>query len=1360
MIPCPSRAELRNLLAEQLPAEQERALLAHVEICPACQQTLEELTSFRAPVSLAAASAEGILSSGETSSEMDSFWHELKAALPRWPSTVPIGPPVGLAAEGNAGEAAAAFPARLGRYDLLEEIGRGGMGAVLRGHDPDLGRDLAVKVLLPGRQHDPAVVRRFAEEAQIGGQLQHPGIVPVYEVGRSADQRPYFTMKLVRGRTLAALLRERAHPGQDLPRFLQVFEQACQTMAYAHSRGVIHRDLKPSNVMVGAFGEVQVMDWGLAKVLDREGAASPRPGPQPSETVSGVVRTVRSAGSGLASEPGHVLGTPAYMAPEQASGEVDRLDERCDVFGLGAILCEILTGQPPYVGADNLQVLNKAAHADLAEAFARLDACGADPELIRLARSSLAAEVADRPRDAGVLAADLAAHRESMDARLRQAELAQAEARTRAEEERKRRLLTAALAAAGLALVLLAAGGGLWLQQVQTERRVEVERQEQALRQEVATTLTQAVSFRKGLRFREAWELLEQAGQRLERAGPDDLRQRASQARDDLALAERLDAARLQAATIVEGKLDVAGGKQKYAAAFAEAGFDLEREDVAALAARVRDSAVREEIVAALDDWASLTPDGVHQERLLEVARAADRDRRRDRLRDRLRQPQLWRDRGALTKLAEEAKESEPSPQLATVLGRVVCQGGGNAVPLLAAAQARFPQDFWINFELAGAFYQAQRWDEAAGYYLAALALRPEAAVVYSNLGNALEAAGRTDEAIDRYQQALRIDTTYGEARTNLGNALLTKGRTDEAIEHYERALRLNPKLALAHTNLGNALYAKGRLGEAIGQHEQALRLDPKLAPAHYNLGNTLKDKGQTDEAIGHYEQALRLDPAYAQAHTNLGIALKAKGRTDEAIEHYQKALHLDPGLAEAHTNLGNALAAKGRLGEAIGHHEQAVRLAPRSAPAHYCLAHALYARGRTDEAIEHYEQALRLDPAYAQAHSNLGAALQAKGRLEEAIEHYEQALRLDPKLVQAHTNLGNALGAKGRTDKAIEHYQKALALGPTDVLARYNLAHALYARGQPDEAIEHYEQALRLDPKLAPAHYNLANALYAKGRLEEAIEHYEQALRLDPAYAQAHTNLGAALQAKGRLEEAIDHFQQALRLDPKLTPAHENLGKALLGQGRFREARDVTRRYLDLFPQDHPSHAAVTQRLQRCEQLLALEGRLPAVLLEGKNKPADAAEYLQLAELCSLKKQYAAAARLSADAFAAKPQLADDLKTSRRYNAACAAARAAAGQGTDAATLDDKERARWRQQALDWLRADLTTWSQQAEGDVPEARSTIIRTLTHWGKDLDLARVRDPDELGKLEKDEREAWRKLWAEVEALRKKVQEKTK
>jgi serine/threonine-protein kinase len=260
---------------------------------------------------------------------------------------------------------------KLGRYVLLGEVGQGGMGTVLRVRDPELGRDLAIKLLRGECRDHPEMLRRFIEEAQIGGQLQHPGIVPVHELGQLPDGRPFFTMKLVKGRTLADLLAERASPRHDLPRFLGVFEQVCQTVAYAHARGVIHRDLKPANVMVGAFGEVQVMDWGLAKVLVGEGRRDRRANGAPAS----AIRTVRTEAAGAASQAGTVAGTPAYMAPEQALGTVDQLDERSDVFGLGAILCEILTGQPPYVADASWKVHQQAMLAELADAHSQLVLC-------------------------------------------------------------------------------------------------------------------------------------------------------------------------------------------------------------------------------------------------------------------------------------------------------------------------------------------------------------------------------------------------------------------------------------------------------------------------------------------------------------------------------------------------------------------------------------------------------------------------------------------------------------------------------------------------------------------------------------------------------------------------------------------------------------------------------------------------------------------------------------------------------------------------------------------------------------------------------------------------------------------------
>jgi WD40 repeat protein len=340
-----------------------------------------------------------------------------------------------------------------GRYRLEGRIGRGGMGDVFRAQDPDFHRPLAVKVLKEEFKDHPEMVTRFLEEAKITGQLQHPGVPPVHEIGRLADGRPFLAMKLIKGRTLADLLAERANPSDGLQRFLAIFEQVCQTLAYAHSRGVIHRDLKPANIMVGAFGEVQVMDWGLAKVRSPASRATESPEVSP----AGTLQTPSMETVIEPTQRGAVLGTLAYMPPEQARGDVDLVDERSDVFGLGAILCVILTAQPPYRGKSHQELHHQAVSADLADAFARLNRCGADAEVVGLATRCLSQSQTARLPDAAAVAVAVADYQESVRERLRKAELDRAAAEARAQEERRRRtLVMSGLAILGVVVVGLA----------------------------------------------------------------------------------------------------------------------------------------------------------------------------------------------------------------------------------------------------------------------------------------------------------------------------------------------------------------------------------------------------------------------------------------------------------------------------------------------------------------------------------------------------------------------------------------------------------------------------------------------------------------------------------------------------------------------------------------------------------------------------------------------------------------------------------------------------------------------------------------------------------------------------------------
>lgn len=300
------------------------------------------------------------------------------------------------------------------RYRFECELAQGGMGTILKCHDTLLLRDVAVKVLLRRYQHDNALRARFVREARILSQLQHPCIAPVYDMGETIDGRPFFAMKLVEGQSLAEILAERTEDDQsDRGRTLSIIEQVCQALAYAHAHGVVHLDIKPSNIMIGRFGEVQLMDWGLARVVpdtpvaDSLGISSTQQAA--SEDPLKELILARSNEISLSDES--VQGTPAYMSPEQALGKP--MDVRADVFGIGAVLCEILCGQPPYSGSALGEVYGQAARADLESAWQILKTCNADRGLIQLAKQCLSPNREDRPRDAAQVSEYLAAYVQS-----------------------------------------------------------------------------------------------------------------------------------------------------------------------------------------------------------------------------------------------------------------------------------------------------------------------------------------------------------------------------------------------------------------------------------------------------------------------------------------------------------------------------------------------------------------------------------------------------------------------------------------------------------------------------------------------------------------------------------------------------------------------------------------------------------------------------------------------------------------------------------------------------------------------------------------------------------------------------------
>jgi tetratricopeptide (TPR) repeat protein len=1269
----------------------------------------------------------------------------------------------------------------LGDFRILREVGRGGMGIVYEAEQLSLGRRVALKVLPFAATMDPRHLQRFKNEAHAAAQLHHTNIVPVHYVGCERGVH-FYAMQYIEGHSLAEVITELrgqtgdaatkpqpspcphveatvdANAGQAIPPdsgcsavrqtkpiaalstirstkdgayFRTVAElgiQAAEALDCAHQQGIVHRDVKPANLMVDATGRLWVTDFGLAQV----------------QSDTRLTMT------------GDLVGTLRYMSPEQALAKRVVVDHRTDVYSLGATLYELLTLEPAFDGTDRQELLRQIAFEEPRPLRRRNKAIPAELETIVL--KAIEKNPADRYATAQELAEDLERYLRDEPVQARRPSLTR---RARKWARRHRPAVTAAVVCLLVSLATLVGSVG-WVLGDRTARQQEAEGKVQEALEAAEPRLRKGnpwdIALISALRRAEA-----QLGGRLV---SQDLRQRVEQLQKDVQMLAELEKIRLDQAWGRDGHYDEEGSGTQYARAFRAYGIDVEILAPAEAATLVQGSAIREQLVVGLDDWAYVLtlPANADQrpkaDLLLAVARQVDPDEWRNRLRDAM----LSRDAPALEQLAPSAPVEELTAITLGLLRRQTNVGdllGGSLKEPLRRAQQRFPTDFWINQHLARALQEAQppRLEEAVGFYRVAVALRPTSPGAHNNLGLGLMEKGDVEAAIAEYRRALDLDSTGAVVHSNLGNALVHKKDMDGAIAEYKSAIDFDPKYASPHAGLGDVLRDQGDIDGAIAEYRKAIRLKAEFADAHNKLGCALTYKGLLDEAVAEFREAIRLKPGYAEAHNNLGVALPDKGLLDEAVAEFREAIRLKPGYAEPHYNLGNALHKKGLLDEAVAEYREAIRLKADFAEAHSNLGGALKDKGLLDEAIAEFRQAIRLKGDYAEAHNNLGNALKDKGLLDEALVECREAIRLKANFAEAHNNLAVILAIKGNLGEAVTEVREAIRLEPGVAGVHNNLANILATQGRLDEAIGYYREAIRLKPGYAEAHSNLGNVLGNKGLLDEAIAEYREAIRLKKDDVDSHYNLAIQLAAKGQLDDAIGEYREAIRYKPDFPEPRCNLGDVLIQQGRFAEGLVETRRGHELGSKRSGWRYPSAQWVRKAELLVELDAKLPKVLT-GEIHPANLGERLALAEMCQLyKRLYFAASRFYREAFSEQPQLASDLQHQLRYNAACAAALAGCGQGKDADQTDNKERDRLRQQALEWLRADLAAWRQLFEKEPDKVRPDVVQTMLHWLEDKDFAVVRG-EAVNKLPEAERRDWQQLWEDAEALRKSAAEPAK
>jgi eukaryotic-like serine/threonine-protein kinase len=1209
----------------------------------------------------------------------------------------------------------------IGPYKLLQQIGEGGMGTVFMAEQTQhVQRKVALKLIKAGMD-SKQVIARFEAERQALAMMDHVNIARVLDAGATEAGRPYFVMELVHGVPMTTYCDDnRLTPRERLELFVPV----CQAIQHAHQKGIIHRDIKPSNVLVMLYDGKpvpKVIDFGIAKA-------------------TGQQLTERT----LFTQYGAMVGTLEYMSPEQAEMSALGVDTRSDIYSLGVLLYELLTGSTPLTH----KRLKEAAYA----------------EILRIIKEEEPPKPSTRLSDSGEALASISAQRHMEPAKLtklvrgeldwivmkclekdrnRRYESASAFAadvqrylhdepvtacppsawyRFRKLARRNKRALATVTLLSVMVLVAVGAVAGSigWALREKAAGLA-------ATTVEVDRALAESAEHQRHGQIPKALQAVKNAQGALASGTADELLgQRVQERARDLQMVAELDDARLEtyaASNTSFEIIDLTRLDEVYARMFEKYGLKVEGLDPEEAGERIQQRTVAVELAAALDHWAmsrwlkwdrgQRKADPGPWKRLLAVARAADRNP----LRNRVREALVKMDQKALAELLASLSPADLPVPTILQLAEVHASAGppGPALALLRRAQRLHPDNFWINHHLALSLRMAEptQWDEVIRYYSAALACRPDSAAVCRELGIALAEKGKFEEAEAYFLRSIECKPDYGTAYFCLGNNFRDQGEYDKAQREYLKAIAINSKDHEAHLSLGNIHFRQKKWAKAAESYRTVVDLQPNDPWARIMLGQCLLEAGELAAAAQTLQKMLDEKMKSAEAYYVLGRVEQERKNWSSAEKLFQQAAQEKP------------LPAKPRS-RSVSRIEEA--------NIHFNLGVVLFKQKKLDEAGKVYRKVVKLKKDFAEAHHNLGVVYVAQKNWPAAQASFAAAVGIKKDYAEAHFGLGTALVKLKKQSEAIPHFEEAVKVKPGFAKAHYHLGVAMYRLNKLPEAEKALRQAVALDHKDGVAHYSLGLVVSDGGNADEAEKWYRKAIELQPDLAEAHCNLGHLLRRRGEFAEALRWFRSG----------HE-LGSKIPKDGGMRRKG-----------WHYPSERWVKD----CEVLVEEDKKL-ADALKGDVKNRDANELFELAAFCMVHKRLSvAAAKLYAEALEADRKLSAELRAGHLYDAARAAALAGAGQSLDAAKLNDNERARWRRQALDWLRAALAVWTKRAEAGTPAVCAAIYKGMQHWQMDPDLAGIREETALAKLPEAERDRCRKLWADVEALQTKVKPKAK
>lgn len=845
---------------------------------------------------------------------------------------------------------------RIPGYEVQSIVGHGGMGVVYKARHLSLNRTVAIKVPLAGAFATTSERQRLVREAQAVAALAHPNIITVHDVGEM-DGRPYFTMEFVPGGNLSARIANTPQPAREAASLVATLAEATDR---AHQAGIIHRDLKPANILLTPDGTPKITDFGLAR---------------------------RCVGDATLTVAGFPFGTPSYMSPEQASGDSAAQGPSVDVYSLGAILYEMLTGRPPFRAESSVETLRQVLQEQPVPPSRLNPKVPRDVETVCLA--CLRKEPHRRYHSAAALAEDLRRFLRGEPIRARPV----APAEQLYQWARRRPAYATAISACLFAMIATL-GVAFWIQHVQSVRAAEASLREGRAREAIENAVSLADELREKQRWIEARSVLDNARSRVPETSSPELAESLDRSEQFLTDASELDDIRRRYPDCNDEGYSYGPATEAYKRVFARMGLGADV-PIETAAHAVNSSPIRKDLLIALDSAALIarvSNDRGGIERLLAIASMADPDP----WRDRFRQATAWFDRDALLLLSEEARSGaeSPPPHQIVLVGVLLGWLGSNdtALDILRDAHRLNPLDFWVNLEL----------------------------------GNALARAGRTAEASQYFRAASTIQPTNPGPWVSLGVNLNRSGLPEEAAIAARRATELNPRILIAWRNYISYLRVLGRVDDADTALNRAIEENPNQRDSfndlwigvHWDLARHFASRGQWDRAMDRYRSLVPKAPDDGEFWFEVAAVSLITGerrdyeRARDSMMERHTSKSLRPFLvARAATltpvsaDLVNAVAAVME------------RDPPRDSHSYWVLTEqgaVLCRSGRPAEAIQFFERSIASDPSAGRAILNwlwLSIANHQLGRTEEAARWHATGVAwldaLDGRMPENAASLG-----------------------------------------------------------------------------------------------------------------------------------------------------------------------------------------------------------------------------------------------------------------------------------------------------------------------------------------------------------------